>query len=233
VTKKTIIGGTEKEVLRKCAESGNWESIDLDNVTLDTINAPIYGGVNLLHIATHASKLSKFPKHLISQEGLECPSPLGETVFHMAASREEISAIPTKYLTQENLTIKNNDGNTPILYAAMNGSLKNLPKNTLTRKNLLAENNNQQNPLDFAVFGLKGYLNHTDKKDPKTKEKEANIQLILSKLTLGDLKKMTKCSKTNYYTEKCMEYIEREIKHRFKTQISQLAKIDAQNTLKI
>lgn len=220
-------------LLKQCAQTGNWESIDTKSLSPKRINRPIFGGVNLLHVAAHASRLSKFPKHLISQEGLELKSSLGETVFHIAAEREELLEIPSEYLKPENLTKKNNDGNTPIHYAAMNGSLNTLPKAVLTRENFLAENSNLRTPLDFAVFGLKGYLNHADKKDPRTKKKEETIQLILSKLTIRDLKRLNKRTSINYYDKNCIEYIEKELKKRMKDQISKLAQREAQESLKI
>jgi hypothetical protein len=177
-----------KTQLKEAVERGNWDDIDLSQVTSKLIEAKHakFDG-NLLHFAAWQKTLDKVPKAFLKEDYLLQQDSNLNTVLHVAALTGAVNALPQKFLTQENLAIENNRGWNALHMAALSGSIQDLPKGSLSRDLLTTESiDSKQTPLDCAISGpldkkkkegikiMVRFLNDKDIKNHITKIKEGN-----------------------------------------------------------
>jgi ankyrin repeat protein len=144
-----------KTQLTEAVERGNWEDIDLSQVTSKLIEAKHakFDG-NLLHFAAWQKTLDKVPKAFVKEEYLLQQDSNLNTVIHVATLTGTINALPQKFLTQENLAIENNRGWNVLHMAALSGSIVEIPKEAISRDLLTRESiDSKQTPLDCAISG--------------------------------------------------------------------------------
>jgi hypothetical protein len=164
--------------LKEAVERGNWEDIDLSQVTSKLIEAKHakFDG-NLLHLAAWQKTLDKVPKAFLKENYLLQQDSNLNTVIHVAALTGTLNALPQKFLTQENLAIENNRGWNALHMAALSGNIQDLPKESLSRDLLTTESiDSKQTPLDCAISG------------PLDKKKKEGIKIMVRFLNEKDIK---------------------------------------------
>jgi len=200
----------DRKELEAIARSGGWDKVDTSELTTEMVNQTTWG-MSLLHIAADGENLNKFPKHLITPEGLLIENGTGETVLHMAANCGEIHIIPKELLTEENITKPDLNHNTPLHYLALRGDLKYLPKSLYTEKNFSIKDDKGRTPLDFAILGLISCEEATSKTVSEEKDLKNCIRIILSTLSLKTLNELVKRNEDIIHHERAKEFIQEEI----------------------
>jgi ankyrin repeat protein len=135
------------------AETGCWNNVPADLVTIETAFLRDSMHETPLHYAAKAGKLRDAPAKLFTRASVMNCSRRGETPLRDAALAGHISQMPSEFLTRGNLSDANKTGKTSYHFAARSGTLADLPPHTLERSDLLRGDSNGVTPLhDAATF---------------------------------------------------------------------------------